>query len=284
MPDIIEEIKSQVWVGPGTDLGPEGRKPREKFNYYRKWGFPIYRTYYGKESDEHWQTLLYSLRHQTKLAFGAYEDDEDTNQDDRRQVRDLFDLEVHNDPSQLDGLDVRGLREFCKTEQFKETQVIEIGNKKRRIRARPPEGRAMADYVYDFILLADEAVLGDIARGESVVKAVSLLWTDGQLGWGWLRIPTGSLLDLWNFLTLHDDRTEYCLRFDGPEEDLADYIWPAEAGTEFTCGYSEIRPWRHYSTQIDLETMYSSRRVRKEGSSSPLCYKGGSSPLFGDSD
>ncbi|KAI8664676.1 hypothetical protein NCS56_00901300 [Fusarium sp. Ph1] len=90
MPDVIEQMIRQVWRTPrGTKLGPNGRKNPDNFHYYRKWGFTIYRTYYGKESEEHWQALLHALRHQTKLAFGAFEDDEDTDQDDRRQVREL---------------------------------------------------------------------------------------------------------------------------------------------------------------------------------------------------
>ncbi|KAJ4194606.1 hypothetical protein NW759_016491 [Fusarium solani] len=133
MPNIIEQMIRQVWRTPrGTKLAPNGRKNPENFRYYRKWGFTIYRTYYGKESDEHWQALLHALRHQTRLAFGAFENDEDTDQDDRRQVRELFYLDVREDPSLLDRLDVRGLREFCNAEKLKETEVVEKGGQKLR--------------------------------------------------------------------------------------------------------------------------------------------------------
>ncbi|KAL2687921.1 hypothetical protein Neosp_005491 [[Neocosmospora] mangrovei] len=219
--------------------------------YYRKWGFTIYRTYYG--NDENWQELLHSLRHQTKLAFGAFEDAKEIDQDVRRKFQESFYLDVRDDPSQLDGLDVRGLRKFCNAEKLKETEVVEKGGTKLRVSTRPRESPAMADHLFNFILLADEAVLKDIEKGESIVKAVSLLW-DGNSGWGWMRIPTGYLLELWTFLMWNDDRTEYCLCIggpEGPEGDLEDHIWAGDVGLHCTGRYSEIRRWRHYSTQKD---------------------------------
>jgi hypothetical protein len=252
MSDVIKEMMYYVWSIPyGTKLERGGRKNPDNHKHYRKWGFPIYRTYYGKESDEHWKSLLYSLRHQTKLAFGTYEDDEETNQDDRRQVRDLFHLEVNEDPSLLGGLDVRGLREFCNAEMFKETEVRETGVEELRVSTRPREDRCMADHLFGFVLLADEAVLKDIERGESVVKAVSLRWNN-DLGWGWVRVPTGYLLDLWTYLMWNDDRTENCLCFGGSEGDLAHQIWPGDAVLNYTGDCSEVRSWRHYSNQNEM--------------------------------
>ncbi|RGP58905.1 hypothetical protein FSPOR_11713 [Fusarium sporotrichioides] len=246
MSDVINQMIGYVWGFPRwTKLESGGRKNPDNHQHYCKWGFTIYRTYYGKESDEHWQSLLYSLRHQTKLAFGTYEDDEETDEDDRRKLQELFHLDTREDPL-LDGLDVRGLREFCNTEKLKETEVIERGNMKRHVSTRPNEGQAMADFLFDFVLLADEAVLKQ--RGEFVVKAVSLLW-DGDSGWGWMRIPTGYLLELWTFLMWNDNRTERCLRFHGPEEDLENHIWPGDTVLHDTGQCSEIRWRRHYSTQ-----------------------------------
>ncbi|EXM21445.1 hypothetical protein FOTG_10685 [Fusarium oxysporum f. sp. vasinfectum 25433] len=85
-----------------------------------------------------------------------------------RRVQELFYLDVREDPLLLEGLDVRGLREFCNAEKLKETEVVQKGNSKLR-------------------------------KGEFVVKTISLSW-DGYSGWGWMRIPTGYLLELWTFL------------------------------------------------------------------------------------
>jgi hypothetical protein len=87
-----------------------------------------------------------------------------------------------------------------------------------------------------------------VAECEYIVKAVSLRW-DGDAGWGWMRIPTGYLLDLWTWLMWNDDRTERCLRFHGPETDLEDYIWFGDVDLHYTGDCSEIRRRRHYSTQ-----------------------------------
>ncbi|KAG5788781.1 hypothetical protein H9Q69_012152 [Fusarium xylarioides] len=251
MCDIIKNMMHEVWlIRRGTKLEQGGRKNPDNFHHYRKWGFTIYRTYYGKESDKHWQALLYSLRHQTKLAFGAFEDDGETDQDGMRRVQELFYLDVRENPSQLDGLDVRGLREFCKAEKIKQTEALKRADPKYRVSTRYHETPAMAEYLFNFVLLADKAVLKDLENGEFIVKTISLLW-DGYSGWGWMRIPTGYLLELWIFLMWNKNRTEFCLRCDGPEADLAESIWPGDMALLDTGGYSEIRKWRYYSNQKD---------------------------------
>ncbi|RFN43183.1 hypothetical protein FIE12Z_12585 [Fusarium flagelliforme] len=218
-----------------------------------KWGFTIYRAYYGEESEEAWQMLLYSLRHQTKLAFGAYakgaDVEHDVNPDDIQRLKDLFYLEVREDSS-LEGLDVRGLREFCRTELSKEIYFIETIPHRRRFKTtRPRETQGMADWEFDYVLLADEAVLKVVARGEFVVKAVSFKWKDGDFdstwGWGWMRIPTGYLLELWHHLMLNDGRTEHALSFDGDEEELENLIWAGDMTCDMTGLYSEIRDGPH---------------------------------------
>ncbi|KAH7242670.1 hypothetical protein BKA59DRAFT_481171 [Fusarium tricinctum] len=255
MGGAIEDMIAYVWPPPrGLKREPGGRKNPENFQYHLKWGFSIYRTYYGEDSDKNWQMLLHSLKHQTRLAFGSYEDDKDTDQDDCQRLRELFHLDVHEDPSLLGGLDVRGIREFCKSEKLKADEIVDVGHERgyKRLckRTRPPETEGMADYVFDFVLLADEAVFKDIARGEYVVKAVSLRWEDGCSTWGWMRIPTGYLLDLWTLLMWNDDRTERALSFRGTEEELNQHVWPGDTALDDTGHSSEIRPSSlHYSNQ-----------------------------------
>lgn len=249
MTGIIKEMINNVWrFQRGYKVEPGGRKNPDNFKHYRPWGFTIYRTYYGKESDEHWHSLLHSLRHQTKLAFGAFEKDKETDQDDRQLLKELFELDVYEDPSQLDGLGERGLREFCNAEISKATKVVQKAIHEITVSTRPVEKQGMSDYVYGFVLLADEAVLKDIEKGESIVKTVSLYW-DGYAGWGWMRIPTGYLLEFWNFLAWHDDRLERCLKNEGTEEDLKNQIWAGCMACSCSGCYSEVRRWRHFESQ-----------------------------------
>jgi hypothetical protein len=62
------------------DCHPEIPSPNrfrpEDFRHYKKWGFAIYRTYHGPESDHSWSILLQSLRQQTTLSIGYYESDD----------------------------------------------------------------------------------------------------------------------------------------------------------------------------------------------------------------
>ncbi|KAH7115425.1 hypothetical protein B0J13DRAFT_459618 [Dactylonectria estremocensis] len=255
----VSEMIDLMWRPPRKEPGvkrpPIDRKLPENFKYYGRWGFTIYRTYYNPESDEHWDMLLDALKRQTYLALGYYEDedryrddverradryrwgfyqDQDEYMDDLKRLKERFYLDPREDLSLLDGLDVRRLREVCLYEH-------------------PEVEKTMAGGRFRFILVADEAVLKDIARGEFVVKAVAYDWEEGDDYWGWMRIPTGYLLELWHSLMLLIDNPHRTLRFDGPEEDLEEYIWPGDSAAEPTGTCSEVRPWSfHYSAQRSL--------------------------------
>ncbi|ENH73459.1 hypothetical protein FOC1_g10008949 [Fusarium oxysporum f. sp. cubense race 1] len=88
----------------------------------------------------------------------------------------------------------------------------------------------MAGASFCFVLVADKAVLAGIARNDFVVKALGYDW-EGRLehgGWGWVRLQTGRLLELWEGLLLSqlmDTSKYYSLGFEGPEMNLAAYLW-----------------------------------------------------------
>ncbi|KAM0084868.1 hypothetical protein ACKRZS_002889 [Fusarium odoratissimum] len=211
----IEELIDHVWSPPrGVKRQHKSRHHLDNLEYYCQWGYTIYRTYYGPESDSIWML----------------EDQDDVDQRDVQLLKDLFHLDTREDASLLDGLDVRGVRELFQREGL--------------------EGkRAMADRLWNFILVADESVLKDVASGESIVKAVSLGWYEGFSGWGWMRIPTSYLLDLWIFLS-RSGNTKSALGFMGPEKDLDTYVWPGDVSLEATGCFSEVRPLLfHYTGQ-----------------------------------
>ncbi|RKK12151.1 hypothetical protein BFJ66_g15686 [Fusarium oxysporum f. sp. cepae] len=251
------EMINMLWQPPSTRQGRIIRKEKldrtlpENSKYYGHWGYTIYRTHYGPESDKQWDTLLDASKRQTMLAVGYYQDmpfeDELMHQragflpktwyyesqkeysDDIERIKDLFHLDIREDPS-LDGLGVHEIRELC-------------------LRDRPETQEAMAGRRFKFVLLADRAVFKAMERGEFVVKAVSYDWEDGWNNWGWMRIPTGYLLALWHSLVRRDGNYHTVLSFDGPEEDLEEYIWPGAWDTEPTSECSEIRECIHYTNQ-----------------------------------
>ncbi|KAM0548843.1 hypothetical protein ACHAPJ_009699 [Fusarium lateritium] len=236
MAEFIEETIELIWSPPrGVKRQHRDRKHPDNFQYYRQWGFTIYRTYYGPDSNRYWNMLLGALKQQTRLALGFYENNkhvkEDIDQSDVQRLKDLFCLNVREDASVLDGVDVQGIREFCQNEES-------------------DTDRSMADPLFHFVLLADEMVFKDIIQGEFVVKAVALNWEEGRTGCGWMRIPTGYLLQLWQTLMQLTYDTYKALPFEGPEQDLAAYVWPGELSIMCTGKASEVRPWHaHYSSQ-----------------------------------
>ncbi|KAH7134335.1 hypothetical protein EDB81DRAFT_95905 [Dactylonectria macrodidyma] len=251
--EMIELIWRPPRKEPGVKRPPIDRNLPENFKYYGNWGFTIYRTYYSPESDKHWDMLLDALKRQTYLALAYLEDEDqyrhdverrkwgsyhyenkDEYMDDLKRLKKRFHLDPREDPPLLDGLDARQLREVCLSEE-------------------PEAEKTMAGSRFRFVLVADELVLRDIAKGEFVVKAIDYDWTEGGGYWGWMRIPTGYLLELWHSLMITGFNLCLVLWFEGLEEDLKEYIWPGEAAASPTSCCSEIRPGLvHYSAQRPL--------------------------------
>ncbi|KAH7239993.1 uncharacterized protein BKA55DRAFT_542590 [Fusarium redolens] len=132
---------------------------------------------------------------------------------------------MREDLSLLDGLDI--------------TQIQEL------YREELPEARKNIEGTKScFIFVADESVLRDIARGVFVIKVVGYDWDEDRAGQGWMRIPTGDVLSLWETLLLYDymgsdvyEEIDY-LWFG---EELEKYTWPGDASIYPTGGCSEAR-------------------------------------------
>ncbi|CVK94836.1 uncharacterized protein FMAN_13154 [Fusarium mangiferae] len=246
----LSEILDLLWNPPRkADRHPEMPRPSrfkpENFGYYKKWGFAIYRTYYGAESDRYWDILLQALRQRIKLSIGFYESEEaeelwerDANGryehwktranylDSLEIFKSLFRLFPHQDPSHLEGLDMNGIRGVCRRQHHEAEQK-------------------MAGAKFCFVLVADKAVLDSIARNEFVVKAVGYDWDRiDHGGWGWVRLETGRLLDLWEMLLLADIGSTdkyYWIRCHGPESDLETNTWIGNVSLPALDDYSEVQ-------------------------------------------
>ncbi|QPC71938.1 hypothetical protein HYE68_002690 [Fusarium pseudograminearum] len=229
----ISDMIDFVWKSPKPPVGTKrrvlDRTLPENFKYFRNWGFTIYRTYYGTESDEHWNTLLQVLTQQTRLALGYHEREKVKNMDyrwasdprredsvytDRIQImKKLFRLLPREDPDLLTGLDIAAIRKLCLEEgEYDESEKNMVGS------------------CFNFVLVADEAILKDIANNEFVIKAVGYDWCpiQNQGSWGWMRLATGDLLQLWEnlFISYEISVSKYVeISFRRPEEDLERHVW-----------------------------------------------------------
>lgn len=249
----VSDVMQLLWHPGRKDPQVRGKRLDrtlpENFKYYSHWGFTIYRTYYSPESDKYWDMLLDALKRQTHLAFGylydehCYRDDierykwssscyksQDEYNADLKRIEKLFSLDLREDQSLLDGLTIRQLRKVCLQEQ-------------------PKVEQSMAGRMFGYVLVADEFVLKDIARGEFVVKALAYNWEEGDNYWGWMRIGTGYLLEFWHELTMMIDSPLQSSCFYGPEDDLETYIWPGDDSAYPFSNCSEIRRGLHYSAQ-----------------------------------
>ncbi|KAG4261524.1 hypothetical protein FPRO03_11541 [Fusarium proliferatum] len=247
----LSEILDLLWNPPRKrDRHPEMPSPNrfkpEDFGHYKKWGFAIYRTYYGAESDHHWDVLLQALRQQTLLSIGYHESAEAEELWERDAngrckhwkkrenylasldvFKSLFRIFPHQDPSHLEGLDINGIRQVCRKQHHEAEQK-------------------MAGAKFCFVLVADKAVLDGIARNEFVVKAVGYDWdpNDNHGGWGWLRLETGRLLELWEALLLSDvcfTNKYYWINGWGPESDLETDVWEGDYSTPSLHDTSEVQ-------------------------------------------
>ena len=140
-----------------------------KVKCYMYWGFTLYRTYYGPESDKQWEDEVLWQKAGNCLPKDYCKSREEY-LGYLKTLDDLFCIDTREGPS-LDGLDVRGIREVCCN--------------------NPPETeRGMAGFLARYVLVADKAVFEAMEKGEYIIKVVAYDWDDDDY-WGWMRIPTG---------------------------------------------------------------------------------------------
>ncbi|KAH6953497.1 hypothetical protein DER45DRAFT_575957 [Fusarium avenaceum] len=252
----LSEITQYLWRPPRKEPGSKSRalnrSDPENYKYYRNWGFNIYRTYYGEGSDKHWHTLLDALRRQTHLAVGFYDNREVMENDKywkqgpyRNEARymshvklfkELFRLFPREDPVLLDGLGIDGIREVC-------------------LKEHPDAKKNMEGARFCFALVADEAVLKGISQDKYFVKAVGYDWTDSDGGWGWDRLRTCQLLDLWEmlFVTDSEGRSKYYdMNHNGPEEELEKHVWLGDFALPFFGECSQVEYLKPRGTRSSI--------------------------------
>ncbi|WAO88980.1 Hypothetical protein NCS54_00635200 [Fusarium falciforme] len=211
----VSRMIDLVWQPPRKKPGVKrpmlDRRLPENFKHYGNWGFTIYRTYYSPESDKHWDILLDALKRQTCLALGYYEDGNQYRHDVKQ----------------------RGSRFYSGEEEY----MSDLNRLKELFRLDPREDP----------LLLDGLDVRRLREDIFVVKAVAYRWEEAyDARWGWTRMPTGYLLELWHSLMLSADNPYWSLQFKGPEEDLEHYLWDGDSAAEPTATCSDVQPYPYH--------------------------------------
>jgi hypothetical protein len=168
---------------PGTDF--------DQFN--RNWGFTIYRTFYGPNSDEQWRKLFEKI---TKGA--AYElsmiEELDVQEPTVAYAKawNLFRLDARSDTTTFDGLTLEDVRQLY---------LDGIGCQPMDVDMDP----------WRVFLLVDEAVLANpelsvinlVAADYDPVRGVPTNWKAGpQRYFGWITMSSSCILILWKALDI----------------------------------------------------------------------------------
>ncbi|ETS75313.1 hypothetical protein PFICI_12257 [Pestalotiopsis fici W106-1] len=168
---------------------------------YLNWGFTIYRTEYGGSSDESWLALLDNIQAQIAEELQAHQDDEEN--DEQRQMAEtlqaLFRLDTHSDITLLQDKPMDDLRELF-------------------LRSVEDDHGAFRPHQCGYFLLADSEVLQDAGRAVNPEFWVKCVQGDyvaanytpknnrmgGQRYFGWMKMTTRSMLELWDQLNVRD--------------------------------------------------------------------------------
>ena len=179
---------------------------------YANWGFPIYRTAYGGSTDQHWKTLVDTIRQQVPEEMEYYRPgsampengfggrDNAPNPDAPSIMLSLFRLDTHSDPELLDGANIDRVRQIY-LDNLPNTAYRHITSQRQ------------------LFLLADAEVLAAVARGDSWIKICDPLYkpenyiarnsrimAKGLWFLGYMWMTTRGLFCLWSILfdaTIH---------------------------------------------------------------------------------
>lgn len=161
----------------------------------RNWGFTIYRTEYGELSDQKWQALLDKIHTQVAEELEVHGGDD---QQTVEKMLSLFRLDARSDADLLQHRSMDDVRQL-----YQDNQVSRGG-----LDANLP--------THCCFLLADAEVLEAVGCGEYFVKCVQVDYVaadhipkNTRLGWGqryfgWMKMTTRSILDLWWELDARD--------------------------------------------------------------------------------
>lgn len=197
MPTTFQRLVHRTWRPPfNVDI-----LPFDHDRHYKQWGFVIYRTYYGPESDQQWTMLIKHISTTVLAGLRKYQDQGE----DPKAVSILsanFKLDARSDPTALNGLTM---------DQVSQLYCDEVGGSFLEMRdSLIPDHR--------ILLLADEEVLNNVDTGVvRVVQAAPIEDADPECHYQWMRLWVGLLIQFW-------------VDLENSEHGIWDFIWEEQPG------------------------------------------------------
>lgn len=192
--DSLTQLVEQKDVPPGKDISECGFK--------EKWGFTVYRTAYGGDSERYWQAIINDLQAQVPAAINERTEGRPDAQ--AQEVLSLFQLDPQPDDQQLAGLSMQQMRE-----RFLHASGDEQAPRPMNT-FRPP---MLGNHLF---LLVDEEVISAAASGQAQQLWVKCVDADyraedavprntrvRQTYFGWMKMTTRSLVDFRQHLQMY---------------------------------------------------------------------------------
>ncbi|KAF9872603.1 hypothetical protein CkaCkLH20_09782 [Colletotrichum karsti] len=181
--------------------------------YYRSWGFTIYRTAYGPATDAQWPTLLDKIRAQVASEIDCYV--EAGEEDVAAQLKSLFVLDARSDAALLADKTMDEVREIYKqaavasrgpgddddNDDSQSLPLMHYGPNQRAFLladAEVLEGVDRDPYFWVKCVEADFAEADSAAAVRGRVRAAAGLW------FGWMKMTTRSVVDLFAEMPVRD--------------------------------------------------------------------------------
>lgn len=191
---MTDEIyRSLIQVPEEKDV-PPGKDSGDCF-FREKWGFTIYRTAYGSESERYWQAIVNDLQEQVSVEIDERTDGEPDTQ--AQEILSLFRLDAQSDEQRLPGLTMQQMRDhFLEASNTQDRRPMNTFN--------PP---MLGNHLF---LLVDEEVISAAASGQPEGKPLWVKCVDAdyraenyvprnprvrQTYFGWMKMTTRSLVD-----------------------------------------------------------------------------------------
>jgi hypothetical protein len=199
MPTTFQTLVKRTWRPPfNVDIFPDDHD-----KHYKPWGFTLYRTCYGPESNQQWDLLINNISTAVLARLMTCRDQGDDPKN-FSIITENFKLDTRSDPNTLDGLTIEAVSQHYHDEVDKPMQMTT---------SLTPD--------HKIFLLADEETLQNLDSGVLKVVQAAPSGNDPECYFQWMRLDSKFLIDFWVDL----ENSDY---------GLWDFIWEEQPGALYT--------------------------------------------------